>query len=146
MNPFTESERTFVLRARVARMATLDASGVPRVLPICYTLRDSYVWTPLDEKSKTVPPEQLNRVQNIQRTPRVGLVVDRYREDWSLLGWVQIRGRGELVRSHSVNHKDAARALHDKYSQYESHDLAHRPMIRVEVRQVLSWGCLEPEL
>lgn len=145
MTLFSESERTFVEAARVARLATIDESGVPHVLPICFVLIDTSLWTPLDKKAKSVSPDQLTRVKNIRHSPQVGVVVDRYCEDWSRLGWVQMRGRARLIRPGGSTQNQASRLLRNKYPPYQTHDLKNRPMIQVDVNHVISWGSLEWE-
>ncbi len=44
-----------------------------------------------------MPVTRLKRVRNILENPDVALVADRYAEDWSLLAFVMVRGRAELL-------------------------------------------------
>ena len=50
----------------------------------------------IDQKPKTTFTA-LKRLRNIAENPAVALVVDRYDEDWSLLGWVMLHGRAEIL-------------------------------------------------
>src|SRR3954454_7351119 len=75
----------FLGDARVAHLATADASGQPHVVPITFALLDGRLYSALDAKPKRVAGPQLRRVRNIRENPRVSVVVDHYAEDWSRL-------------------------------------------------------------
>lgn len=141
----TDRQRQYITAARVARLATADTEGRPHVVPACFTLHDGDVVTPLDEKSKNVDQRELRRVQDIQANGAVSLVVDHYREDWSTLGWVQVRGTAHLVAPGEAAHASAIAALREKYDQYERHRLEALPIIRIVVSHVVSWGTLFPD-
>ncbi len=93
----------------------------------------------LDEKPKLTPPLRLRRVRNIRANPRVQLLVDRYDEDWSRLAFVQVRGHASLLEP-SPEHSRALAALRRKYTQYQSMALEGRPVIKIEVDQIVSWS------
>jgi PPOX class probable F420-dependent enzyme len=82
-------------------------------------------------------------VRNVRANPPVTLVVDHYTEDWSDLGWVQVRGTAGIVRPEVQQHQRGVDALREKYDQYASHALEDRPVIRIEPGRVVSWGSLE---
>lgn len=129
--------------ARVGRLATADADGRPHAVPVCFAFAGDRIVTPIDEKPKTVPPEGLRRSRDIRENPRVALVVDRYVEDWSELGWVQVRGTATHLDLDEPGHTEAVAALGGKYDQYADHALEERPVIRIEPGSVRSWGDLE---
>ena len=105
-------------------------------MPVCYVASDDVVWTPLDEKPKSVDDvRSLARVRDILERPGVTLLVDRWSEDWAELAWLRIHGRAAVVDSHAV----AIEGLRAKYPQYANHDLESRPMIRIEIERVVSW-------
>ena len=135
-------ERAFVTDARVGRLATVDDHGQPHAIPICFALVDKTLISPLDEKAQTVGPRALRRVQNIGTNPHVAVIVDRYDEDWSRLGWVQIRGRATLLETDTTAHSTAVDTLREKYDQYADHALEERPAIQIEPGSVSSWGDL----
>lgn len=141
----SESQRTFVEAARRAVLATIALDGWPRSVPVCFALdpaRD-VLYTPIDEKPKaTGDPRELARVRDIARDPRVAVLVDRWDEDWSRLGWVRLVGRAGLLEPGSSEHAVAVLALRGRYPQYAAHDLDSRPMIRVSIERVSSWGAL----
>ncbi|PSP86250.1 TIGR03668 family PPOX class F420-dependent oxidoreductase [Halobacteriales archaeon QS_1_68_17] len=141
---FAEDERAFVESARVGRLATADADGRPHAVPICYALAGERVVTPIDEKPKSVGPSRLRRVRDVRENPTVALVVDRYADDWTRLGWVQIRGRASLLDPGEDGHADAVARLRAKYDQYANHDLEARPVIEIRPGSVRSWGDLAP--
>lgn len=140
---FGKVERRYVEGARVGRLASADADGHPHAVPVCFALVDDQVVTPIDEKPQDVSPEALRRSQNIRVNPRVALIVDHYVEDWSELGWVQIRGTATMLEPEDPFHVDAVTALQEKYEQYASHALDDRPIIRVTPGSVRSWGALD---
>ncbi len=149
---WTERERAYVERARVGRLATADADGRPHVVPICVALVDGNLVTPIDEKPKQVSPEALRRSRDVAENPHVAVVFDHYSEDWSRLGWVQVRGTATLVKPGEQGeqgeqgedrHGTGFGALRRKYDQYADHDLERRPLIWIETGSVRSWGALE---
>ncbi len=139
----TPAERTFVERNRVGRLATVDETGRPHAVPICYALVDDFLVSPIDAKPKRVAASELARVRNIEANPRVAVLVDRYVEDWSRLAWVRIDGAASVIDLTAANHADAVGALREKYAQYEHHPLAERPVIAIEIQRATSWGALD---
>ena len=138
---FTEAERRFLARMRVARLATADASGQPHVIPIVFATDGRCVYTPLDGKPKQVAAYQLKRARNIRANPRVAVVVDEYDEDWTRLAWVLISGTAEIAES-GESHTIGLRLLQEKYFQYRSMSLEGRPIVVVTPTGVSSWGAL----
>jgi len=136
----TKAERERIRDARVARLATADAGGRPNAVPICFSLVGGAVVTPIDEKPKTDDPTRLRRVRDIAENPFVVVLIDRYTEEWQDLWWVQLRGRAEALDPDDPNHETAIDALEAKYDQYETHRLHARPVIRIVVGDVISWG------
>lgn len=140
---FGPRERAYVEAARVGRLATADADGRPHAVPVCFAFAGDRIVTPIDEKPKTVPPEGLRRSRDVRENPRVALVVDHYLEDWSELGWVQVRGTATHLSPGESGHAEAVVALRGEYDQYADHALEERPVIRIEPGSVRSWGDLE---
>ena len=137
-------QAAFLGRQRVARLATVDAAGNPHAVPVCFALSAARAfYIALDEKPKNVPPARLKRVRNILENPGVALVADRYAEDWSLLAFVMVRGRAELLEPGTSEHADAVRLLRGKYHQYEEMRIEDNPVISVRSERVVSWGALD---
>ena len=141
----TPAEYTFMAVARRAVLATLTGDGRPRLVPICFVLLDGPVriYSALDEKPKSVDdPRSLARVRDIERRADVTVLVDRWDEDWTRLGWVRAEGRATVVEAGEPDHGEAVTLLRAKYPQYEHHDLERRPLVRIEIDRVRSWGDL----
>lgn len=140
---FRDRERRYVETARVGRLATADVEGRPHVVPVCFALVDDQVVTPIDEKPQRVSPDELRRSRDIAGNPRVALLVDHYVDDWSRLGWVQVRGTAARCAPGEGPHAPGVAALREKYDQYATHDLDGRPLIRIVPGSVRSWGRLD---
>ncbi|MEE8201397.1 MAG: TIGR03668 family PPOX class F420-dependent oxidoreductase [Candidatus Acidoferrales bacterium] len=129
-------------RARVARLATTDRRGRPHVVPVCFAYDGRAFYTAVDLKPKRAAPEKLTRVRNILANPNVALLVDDYREDWSRLWFILVRGNARLLRRGKEQRK-AHRLLRKKYRQYAAGLLpAGAPVIRIRPTRILSWGKL----
>lgn len=133
--------RAFVSASRVARLATVDAAGVPSVIPICYQVEGPRLFTPIDAKPKRDDWRGLQRVRNILANPRVAVVVDRWAEDWTRLAWVHLRGLAEVVAEGPL-HAQGIALLREKYEQYRAMPLEERPMIVIAVESARHWGDL----
>jgi len=131
-------EQAFITRHRVARLATVDARGQPHVVPIVYAFDRNALYTPLDAKPKRVRVRQLQRVKNIQANPQVAVVIDDYKEDWTQLAWVQIRGTARLVEDGAA-HSTGIALLTTKYPQYQTMLLGDTPLIVIVAEHVTSW-------
>lgn len=140
---FDPRERAYLEAARVGRLATADDEGRPHVVPVCFAFADDRIVTPIDEKPQTVPAEGLRRSRDIRENSRVALAVDHYTEDWSALGWVQVRGTATHLSPGEPGHAGAVAALRGKYVQYADHALEERPVVRIDPGSVRSWGELE---
>jgi coenzyme F420-0:L-glutamate ligase / coenzyme F420-1:gamma-L-glutamate ligase len=142
----SQEQTSFLVRQRVARLATADSSGKPHAVPVCFACAPPSIYIALDEKPKDVPVSRLKRVRNILENPDVVLVADRYVEDWSLLAFVMVRGRAELLDPDTEEHASAVRLLRGKYHQYEAMRIEENPVIAIRPQSVASWGALdEPE-
>jgi len=127
-------------RARVARLATVDAVGHPHVVPICFVYDGLVFYTAVDHKPKQVNAERLTRVRNITATGRVALLVDQYFEAWDRLWYVLVRGRAQRVED-TVEQQRAIRMLQKKYWQYAKGMLGEDALvIRIVPERVTSWG------
>ena len=136
----SERERRFVERQRVAHLATADRLAEPHVVPVCFALADGVLHVTVDEKPKRAGAG-LKRLRNIAENPQVAVVVDRYAEDWSRLGWVMLRGRAEILLD-GHEHDTAQALLRARYPQLRTMQIAHLPVIAVRIARVTSWGNL----
>ncbi len=108
---------------------------------MCFALVVDAVYITIDAKPKRAPGGPLKRLRNIAANPEVALVVDRYEEDWSRLGWVMLRGRADILAD-GEEHDAAQAALRARYPQYAAMDLAALPVIAIRLARVTSWGDL----
>ena len=102
------------------------------------------LYSALDEKPKTVAdPHQLARVRDIVERPNVSVLVDRWDEDWSRLGWLRLDGRASVLEPDgpdAIEHATAVRLLRERYVQYATHRLQERPVLRIEVERAVDWS------
>jgi PPOX class probable F420-dependent enzyme len=93
-------------------LSTTDPRGRPHAVPVCYALRSGEIVTPIDAKPKS--SRSLGRRRNLEDNPAAALLVDRWDEDWTKLGWVMVRGVARLEPLGAT-----AGLLVARYPQYE---------------------------
>ncbi len=126
-----------VARARVARLATLDADGRPHVVPIVFALVGDTLYSAVDGKPKR--SRTLRRIENARERPDVTVLVDRYDDrDWTQLWWVRIRGRARVLDD-GDEAAAALEALTAKYPQYRE-DPPGTPVLAVDVDDWRAWS------
>jgi PPOX class probable F420-dependent enzyme len=129
------------MRRRVATstsgvLATNGPDGRPHVVPIVFALKgDTLYWT-VDQKPKRT--QELQRLRNIRRDPRVGVLVDTYDGDWSGLWWVRMDGRARILE-HGEERARAVNALRGKYRQYREQPL-DGAVIAIDVEEWIGWS------
>jgi coenzyme F420-0:L-glutamate ligase/coenzyme F420-1:gamma-L-glutamate ligase len=133
--------RQFLADRRIAHLATADRSAIPHAVPVCFAVRGDTLYVTIDEKPKRKSGTMLKRLKNIAENPAVAVVVDRYDEDWSRLGWVMLHGRGEILIQ-GTEHDDAQLLLRSRYPQLEAMSIAEHPVIAVRIQRATSWGNL----
>lgn len=124
--------RRRVTEARVARLATTDATGRPHLVPICFALDGETLYSAVDQKPKT--SIRLRRLDNILARPDVAVLVDHYEEDWSRLWWVRLRGRARVIEA-GPERVQAVSLLGEKYAQYRESP----PMGAVIAMKIEEW-------
>ena len=130
----------FMSASRVARLATVDETGSPHLVPVCYATDGQAYYSPIDAKPKRTPPERLRRIRNIRANPRVALLIDHYEEDWRQLRYVMVQGRAELI-GEGPEWEAARDLLEAKYPQYRDMPIADAaPMIKIVPERVLDWS------
>lgn len=137
----SESICRFLAERRVAHLATADRSAVPHVVPVCFALRGETLYITIDEKPKREAGSVLKRLRNIAENPAVAITVDRYDEDWSLLGWVMLHAQAEILPG-GEEHDAAQVLLRRRYPQLVPMAIADRPVIAARIGRVTSWGNL----
>jgi PPOX class probable F420-dependent enzyme len=137
----SNGERRFMAHQRIAHLATADRRAVPHVVPVCYALSDGTLYVTIDEKPKRRSSSKLKRLRNIAENPAVAVVVDRYDEDWAMLGWVLLHGHAEILTD-GTEHQDAQTLLRSRYPPLREMQIARYPVIAVRIERTTSWGNL----
>ena len=137
----SERERRFLAQQRIAHLATADRGAVPHVVPVCFAVAGGTLYITIDEKPKRRPASALKRLKNIAENPAVAVVVDRYKEDWTRLGWVMLHGRADILRE-GQEHQHAQALLRSRYPQLAAMQIATYPVIAVRIERTMSWGDL----
>ncbi|GAA1040730.1 TIGR03668 family PPOX class F420-dependent oxidoreductase [Virgisporangium ochraceum] len=119
--------------ARVARLATADANGVPHAVPLVFVLSGTTIYSAVDAKPKRTTA--LRRLANVRANPRVSVLVDHYDDDWSALWWVRADGVGRVLDTAP----GAVDLLAAKYGQYRENPPAG-PFLSIEVDRWTAWS------
>jgi PPOX class probable F420-dependent enzyme len=142
--------RGLVEAAQVARLATVDATGRPHLVPVCFVVRldpagrpnADLVWIAVDHKPKR--STELRRTANLRATGSACLLIDRYTEDWSQLWWVRLDGHGRVLDNpaEASTAKAAEAALAAKYPQYREQPPAG-PVLEIRIERYRGWSATE---
>ena len=131
-----EARRRFAA-ARVARLATADASGIPHIVPIVFAVAADTIYSAVDDKPKATP--RLRRLSNVRANPAVALLVDRYDDDWRRLWWARADGTGRVLERGDAEAVGAIALLRERYRDYET--LPPRgPVLAVDVHRWSGWA------
>jgi PPOX class probable F420-dependent enzyme len=122
--------------ARVARLATADADGVPHLVPVTFALATGAIVFAIDHKPKR--SMNLRRLRNIAANPAVSFLVDGYDEDWARLWWVRADGHATIL-TEPGERAAPIDALCAKYRQYRERP-PEGPVIRTEVTTWRNWS------
>jgi PPOX class probable F420-dependent enzyme len=109
-------------------------------VPICFVRLDDAICFTVDEKPKRTP--RLKRLANLRANPVAAVVVDRYDEDWTRLGWVMVQGRAEILAS-GPEHDRAQAALRARYPQLAAMRIEALPVVAIRIDHAASWGRLD---
>ena len=130
--------KAIISKARVAKLSTVD-NDQPHLVPVVFIFDRGYFFIPLDKKSKGVKPEKLRRVRNIRKNPKVALLIDGYKEDWSKLFFVMILGKASIIgKEQSSLLAKVHKLLLAKYPQYKKVGIGES-CIMMDPRKVIFW-------
>jgi PPOX class probable F420-dependent enzyme len=115
LSELPEAALEILNEARRGVLVTIDSGTRPHAVPVCYVVREGEIVTPIDAKPKD--RKRLGRLRNIEMNATATFLVDRWREDWSHLGWVMARGTARVAPLAPSVDDLAAR-----YSQYREVD------------------------
>lgn len=130
-----EAVRRFVTEARVCRLATVDPSGQPHVVPLCPVFdgdRTLYVDVGLNSAN----------ARNVAANPHAEVVLDEYDEDWSLLRGALLRCDVQVAKGEEQDH--AWQLIRQKYPQYKEIHWEPRLTLALRVRSWTEWGLIKP--
>jgi PPOX class probable F420-dependent enzyme len=136
----SDRHRRFLAAHRVGHLATADREAAPHVVPVCYALAEATLYITIDDKPKRTD-RPLKRLLNILENPSVAVVVDRYDEDWTRLGWVMLRGRADILAD-GTEHHTAQALLRSRYPQLQAMRIEQYPVIAVRIERTTEWGNL----
>jgi PPOX class probable F420-dependent enzyme len=127
-----EEARERFASARVARLATADAEGVPHIVPLVFALDGETIYSAVDAKPKR--STDLKRLRNVAANPRVALLADHYAEDWDVIWWARADGTGRVLEASPT----AVALLRDRYPQYRGAP-PEGPVLAVDVERWSGW-------
>jgi PPOX class probable F420-dependent enzyme len=133
----TGEARELLASAPVARLATVGSDRRPHLVPICFALEDSTLFTAVDHKPKRTLA--LRRLANVAANPAVSVLADRYEDDWSRLWWVRADGLARIAEPASADHARAVELLTGRYEQYRGRP-PEGPAIVIEVERWSGWS------
>jgi PPOX class probable F420-dependent enzyme len=119
--------------ARVARLATVSAAGVPHLVPVTFAVLGERIVFVVDDKPKSTT--RLRRLDNIAARPSVCLLVDVYDDDWTRLWWARADGTATVLATDA----EAIDALAVRYPAYVERRPSG-PVVSIEVTAWTGWA------
>ena len=111
--------RRLLSTARVARLATADASGRPHLVPLVFAADGDVLFSAVDAKPKRTT--DLRRMANVRQNPRVAVLADHYDDaDWNALWWVRADGVARVLDPADPEARRGVALLAERYAQYRS--------------------------
>jgi PPOX class probable F420-dependent enzyme len=132
-----EARRRFAA-ARVARLATADASCHPHLVPIVFAVAADTIYSAVDAKPKRTTA--LRRLANVTANPPVAVLADHYDDaDWDALWWVRADGTGRVLDAADEEARRAVGLLAERYPQHREQPPAG-PVLAVDVQRWSGWS------
>lgn len=137
MNLTAAQARRRFAAGRVARLATADALGVPRLVPIVFAVSSETIYSAVDAKPKR--SHALRRLANVAANPSVSVLVDHYDDtDWAELWWVRADGIGRVLDASEAEARLAVTLLAERYPQHREQP-PPGPVLAVDVQRWSGW-------
>ena len=130
----TKAVARFIDRERVCRVATVNAHGMPHLVPVCQVVVDGKIYFASGNDGR--------KALNLAANPRVAVTIDLYSDDWTHIKGVMVQGRTRLYAK-GPRFRRVRALLYRKYPQYAREaELDESDSIVVEVRptRVFAWG------
>ena len=118
MSAFTAQELAYLADGRLGRLATIDATGTPHVVPLGWSYNSEL--DTIDVRGRDLA--NTRKFKNVRRNPRAAIVIDDVLPPWQPR-CVMVRGPAEALA-------DAT----DEQGQSTG------PIIRIQPLHVISWG------
>jgi pyridoxamine 5'-phosphate oxidase family protein len=118
VSKFSEQELTYLAKGHLGRLATIDAEGLPHVVPLGWNYNAEL--DAIDIGGRDLA--HTRKFRNVRHNPNVALVIDDVVPPWQPR-CVMIRGRGEALESAVAPDGQAL-----------------GPTIRITPTEVISWG------
>jgi pyridoxamine 5'-phosphate oxidase family protein len=118
MNVFSEQELNYLASRRLGRLATIDAGGLPHVVPLGWSYNPALDTIDIGGRDFA----GTKKFRNVKANPKVALVIDDVLPPW--------RPRCVMVRGEAEALEEAAGPDGEPLG----------PIIRIHPRQVISWG------
>lgn len=133
-----QDARRLFAAARVARLATTDASCRPHLVPLVFAVApDDVVYSAVDAKPKRTTT--LRRLDNVRSNPRVALLADHYDDaDWTALWWVRADGAARVIDRDDDDGRRGLALLAERYPQYETSP-PPGPVLAIAVERWSGW-------
>ncbi|MFD5783936.1 TIGR03668 family PPOX class F420-dependent oxidoreductase [Streptomyces sp. NPDC126933] len=131
--------REHFARARIARLATIDAAGRPHLVPVVFALTGDTAAFAVDHKPKR--SARLKRLANIRAHPEVCLLVDGYDEDWDQLWWARADATATVLPPAEGSPVSAryVSLLTRKYRQQYADRPPEGPVVEIAVTRWSGW-------
>jgi len=123
--------------ARVARLATVDGSGQPHLVPMVFALDGDTIYSAVDAKPKR--STALRRLANVAANPRVSVLVDHYDDDWAELWWARADGTARVLPVDGAEGRRAVGLLVARYRQYTKNP-PNGPVLAIDVARWTGWS------
>jgi len=120
--------------ARVARLATVSATGQPHLVPVTFALAGDTIYSAVDAKPKRTTA--LRRLANVEANPRVSMLVDVYDDDWSQLWWARADGTARILAPADPEATRATALLGERYPAFAPRG----PVLAVDVSRWTGWS------
>ena len=133
-----EARRRFAT-ARIARLASVDGSGQPHLVPIAFAVAGDRVYSAVDAKPKRTTA--LRRLANVRANPAVAVLADHYEDaNWDALWWVRADGHGRVLDPADLEARQAVALLGERYPRLE----AVGEVLAIDVKRWSGWSASEP--
>jgi PPOX class probable F420-dependent enzyme len=133
-----DDARSRFLEARIARLATVDGTGRPHLVPIVFAVEGNTIYSAVDSKPKRTTA--LRRLANVEANSNVSVLVDYYDDsDWDGLWWARADGAGRVLDIATDEGSNAVLWLTRRYPQH-ARTPPVGPVLAIDVERWSGWS------